>query len=599
MGKPTEIAAKDPVLDRMGALLDQSQRVVAMLLAREPGAAGSSTTDPLNASGAFGRLGLSLAKNPLPVARAQWHLLRDLTALSMRTGKRFLGRPVEPVIAPPPGDRRFRDRAWQDRGAFDFMKQAYLLTSRFTQEVVKNAPGLAPRDALKVEFYLRQMMDALAPTNFPLTNPEVLRAARDSRGQSLLSGLENLMRDLEDGQGSLRVRVTDERAFSPGKNIAVTPGKVIWRNELMELIHYAPRTPSQFSTPLLFIPPWINKFYILDLRPENSLVRWLLDQGHNVFLISWVNPDASLRAKDFERYMTEGPLTALEVIATVTAQKKVHATGYCLGGTLLACTAAALAARGEDRLESATFLTTLTDFSNVGELSLFVEPEVVDALEQKMNARGYLKGEEMSFPFNLMRSNDLIWSHVINNYFLGKQPFPFDMLYWASDSTRMPAAMHAYYLRKMYIENQLANGTLELGGLTLRLQRATSPAFFLSTREDHIAPWKATYQGTQLWGGPSTFVLTGSGHIAGVINPPTPGKYPHWVAPSLPPDPDAWLAQSTEHAGSWWPRWHAWLTSISSAQVEAAAPGGGKVPALADAPGSFVLVREADLPQAW
>ncbi|MBI5494752.1 MAG: class I poly(R)-hydroxyalkanoic acid synthase [Deltaproteobacteria bacterium] len=596
----TSTEQADPVLARMGALAAQSQRIVAMVLARQAGAAGILQADPLKLGGALARFGAALARHPVKVARSQWHLARDTASLTVNAARRVLGRPVTPVVEPAKGDRRFKDAAWSDNAWFDFLKQAHLLGHRFAGELVDAAAELSEADALKVEFYARQFMDALSPSNFPWSNPEVLRATRESHGENLLRGLENLLRDLEAGQGSLRIRVTDENAFKVGGNLAVTPGKVVWRNELCELIHYAPLTETQHATPLLFIPPWINKFYILDLRPENSLVRWLLGQGFNVFLLSWVNPDERHAQKGYGDYLKDGPLTALEVIRTITGKERVHAVGYCLGGTLLATLAAHLAARGDERLASTSYFTTLTDFSAVGELGMFVEPAVVDQVEQKMRARGYLKGEEMQFPFNLMRSNDLIWSHVVNNYLLGRSPFPFDMLYWASDSTRMPAEMHAFYLRNMYVENKLVKpGGLVVLGTPLDLRNVRVPTFMVSTREDHIAPWKATYKATQLFSGPVAFHLAGSGHIAGIINPPTQVKYGFVTAEVNPPDPDAFLAAARETAGSWWPTWAQWLTSHGDEQVPAAPPGGGKVPLLGDAPGSYAPVREADLKQAW
>jgi polyhydroxyalkanoate synthase len=386
--------------------------------------------------------------------------------------------------------------------------------------------------------------------------------------------------------------MTDLDAFSVGRTIAVTPGKVIFQNELMQLIQYNPTTERVLKRPLLVIPPWINKFYILDLRPKNSFVRWATAQGHTVFMVSWVNPDESLAHKDFEDYMKEGVLAALDAIGQATGERGVNAIGYCLGGTLLGSTLAYMAAKGDNRIKSATFFVSMLDFRESGEINVFIDEEQLKALEEKMNRRGFLEGSEMATTFNLLRANDLIWSFVVNNYLLGNEPFPFDLLYWNSDSTRMPAKMHSFYLRNMYRENKLAKpGGISLDGVPIDLGRVKVPAYFLSTREDHIAPWRTTYHGTHLLKGSNRFILAASGHIAGVVNAPESGKYSHWINPDLPDNPEDWLAGGTEIAGSWWPDWQRWVAGLSKAQVEARVPGGGKLPVLEDAPGSYVKVK--------
>jgi polyhydroxyalkanoate synthase len=447
------------------------------------------------------------------------------------------------------------------------------------------------KTAQKVDFYTRQFVDAMSPTNFVMTNPEVLRRTAETGGENLLKGLSNLLSDLERGQGNLRIRMTDESKFKVGENIAVTPGKVVYQNDLMQLIQYTPTTENVLKRPLLILPPWINKFYILDLRPKNSFIRWAVDQGHTVFMVSWVNPDERLAEKGFEDYMLEGPYAALEAIEKATGEKSVNAIGYCLGGTLLSATLAHMATKRDTRIKSATFFTTMVDFAESGELGVFIDEEQLNALEAKMQKRGFLEGREMATTFNMLRANDLIWSFVVNNYLLGQDPFPFDLLYWNDDSTRMPARMHSFYLRRMYQQNDLIKpGGIELLSVKLDLRKIKLPTYILSTREDHIAPWASTYRATQTYGGDIRFVLAASGHIAGVVNPPDAGKYSHWVNTTLPPSPEAWFAGATELAGSWWPDWQRWVTGQEAAQVPARQPKN----AIEDAPGSYVQVMAQD-----
>ena len=389
--------------------------------------------------------------------------------------------------------------------------------------------------------------------------------------------------------------MTDETKFKVGENIAVTPGKVVFRNALMELIQYAPTTETVLKRPLLIIPPWINKFYILDLRPKNSFIRWAVEQGHTVFVVSWVNPDEKLAEKGFDDYMREGPYAALDAIEKATGEKAINAIGYCLGGTLLACTLSHMASRKDTRIKAATFFTTMVDFTEAGELGVFIDEEQLHSLEEKMQKRGFLEGSEMATTFNMLRANDLIWSFVVNNYLMGQEPFPFDLLYWNDDSTRMPARMHSFYLRRMYQQNDLVKpGGVELDGVALDLRKIKVPAYILSTREDHIAPWKSTYRATQIYAGKTRFVLAASGHIAGVVNPPESGKYSHWVHDELPAEPDAWFKGATELAGSWWPDWQRWVLGQDRAMVPAREPGAGALKPLADAPGTYVTVQARD-----
>jgi polyhydroxyalkanoate synthase len=445
-----------------------------------------------------------------------------------------------------------------------------------------------------VDFYTRQFVDALAPSNFLMTNPEALRTTIESKGENLLNGLKNLLDDLERGKGHLAIKMTDMEAFRIGENIAVTPGKVVYQNDLMQLLQYEPTTEKVKRRPLLIIPPWINKFYILDLRPDNSFIRWAVSQGHTVFVISWVNPEEHLAAKTFTDYMLEGPLDALDAIERATGQRDANVIGYCLGGTLLASTLAYMAVKRDNRIKCATYLVTMVDFAEAGELSVFIDEEQLSALEERMNTKGYLEGRDMATTFNMLRANDLIWSFVVNNYLLGKSPFPFDLLYWNADSTRMPAAMHSFYLRNMYQENLLVKpGGITLNGVPIDLRKIKTPAFLLSTREDHIAPWRSTYAATKIYRAPVKFVLSASGHIAGVVNPPG-GKYGHWENDKNPPTPEEWLATATTHPDSWWPLWERWISQYAGGEVPARHPGDGKLKPIEDAPGSYVNVRAAD-----
>lgn len=574
----------------MAEVAERSQRIVADFLKRQ--AEEAANPDPLNIGSAFMEMTARLMQNPAKLMQAQIGFWQDYMTLWQNTARRIMGMDAEPVVAPDPKDRRFKDEAWKENEVFDFIRQSYLLSARYIQNVVAAADGLEPKTAQKVDFYARQFVDAMSPSNFALTNPEVLRRTAETGGENLIKGLNNLLADLERGKGKLSIRMTDLDAFKVGENIAITPGKVVFQNDLMQLLQYEPATEKVLKRPLLIVPPWINKFYILDLRPKNSFIRWAVSQGHTVFVISWVNPDETLAEKGFEDYMLEGPIAALDAIGKATGEKDANVIGYCIGGTLLAATLSYMAQTGDDRVKTATFLTTMLDFEESGELGVFIDEEQLKAMEETMEKKGYLDGTEMSATFNMLRANDLIWSFVVNNYLLGQEPFPFDLLYWNSDSTRMPAHMHSFYLRKMYQENKLVQpGGITLAGVPIDLGRIKVPAYFLSTREDHIAPWKSTYRGTQLLKGPTRFVLAASGHIAGVVNPPDSGKYSHWINADLPADPDTWLAGATELAGSWWNDWHRWITTHGKAQVAARVPGDGELKVIEAAPGSYVQVK--------
>ncbi len=593
-GAGPEIRLPDPVeLTRaMGKIAERSQKLVAEFMRRQAEKPSMGMGDPFNIGQAFLDMTARLMANPAQLVQAQLTLWQDYMTLWQNTTKRMLGQAAQPVISPTAEDRRFRDAAWDDSYVFDYIKQSYLLTARWMQGTVRQVEGLDDKTAKKIDFYTRQFVDAIAPSNFAVTNPEVIRATLESGGENLVKGLQNLLDDIERGDGRLMIKMTDDKAFKVGENIAVTPGKVVFQTPLMQLIQYVPTTPNVAKRPLLIIPPWINKFYILDMREKNSFIRWAVSQGHTVFVVSWVNPDAELAEKSFEDYMRDGTLAALEAIERQTGEKDCNVIGYCLGGTLLACTLAHLQATGrEGRIASATYLTTMIDFTDAGELGVFIDEEQLAALEERMNQKGYLEGADMATTFNMLRANDLIWSFVVNNYLLGKEPFPFDLLYWNSDSTRMPAAMHSFYLRAMYQENKLATGDVTLLDTPIDLTRIKTPSFILSTREDHIAPWKSTYVATRLYRGPTRFVLAASGHIAGVVNPPAANKYGFWTNEKKAKTPEAWLEGATQHEGSWWPEWQRWIADFAGGQTAPRDPAAGPLKPIEDAPGSFVRMR--------
>lgn len=592
--KSPDVKLPDPIeLSRaMVKIAERSQRLVAEFLARQASDGHVGMADPLNVGSAFMEMTARLMANPAKLVEAHVNLWRDYMTLWQNTTRRWLGEKADPVAEPSPEDHRFKDPSWQQNQLFDFIKQSYLLTARWVTNTVRQVDGLDEKTAKKVDFYTRQFVDAMAPSNFVMTNPEVIRATVESGGENLIKGLSNLLEDLERGKGKLSIKMTDAEVFKIGENIATTPGKVIYQNDLIQLIQYNPATEEVYKRPLLIIPPWINKFYILDLREKNSFIKWAVGEGHTVFVISWVNPDERLAQKTFEDYMFEGPLAALGTIKDATGQEEVNVIGYCLGGTLLAATLAYMVAKDDGRFKSATFLGTMVNFAEAGELGVFIDEEQLASLEAMMREKGYLEGSAMATTFNMLRANDLIWSFVVNNYLLGKDPFPFDLLYWNSDSTRMPAAMHSFYLRKMYQENLLSvPGGIELGGIPIDLTKITLPAFILSTREDHIAPWKSTFVATRLYKGPVKFCLSASGHIAGVVNPPDAHKYCYWTSAKKAVTPEEWLASAEQHAGSWWPEWGKWVAKFGGGKVKARIPGAGKLKPIEDAPGSYVRVK--------
>ena len=576
-------------------IAQRSSQIVRRYMASHQGKGAPAFKDELGVAQAFYDMAGKLFSDPTKLAEMHVKLWQDNTSLWHNTMLRFWGLDAKAVVAPAKGDRRFKHDDWEQNFLFDYIKQSYLIASRNLHQMVGSVEGLDEAAAKKVDFYTRQYIDALSPSNFLATNPEVLRETLSTHGQNLVKGLNNLLDDMESGNGQqLRVKMSDPSAFAVGRNLATTPGKVVYQNELMQLIQYAPSTPEVWRRPLLIIPPWINKFYILDMRENNSFVRWAVAQGHTVFMVSWVNPDTEHARCTFDDYMKSGPLAALDAIERATGEKSVNAIGFCLGGTLLASTLGYLAAKKDKRIASATFLATMIDFAEPGELEVFIDEQQVANLEKKMEERGYLEGSEMAHTFNMLRANDLIWSFVVNNYLLGKSPFPFDLLYWNSDSTRMPAAMHSFYLRNMYLRNVLREpGGITLDGVAIDLTRVKTPAYFISTIEDHIAPWKSTYAGAKLFAGETRFVLGGSGHIAGIINPPAANKYCYWTREKLADTPQDWFDGAVQQPGSWWTDWAQWAQSRALEKIPARAPGTGELPAIEDAPGSYVKVKLA------
>ena len=576
-------------------LAERSQRVAQDFFERQAKQDKVTIPDPGVVGDAFAKLSQALLADPGRLMQAQLQWWQQMGELWQHGLRRAAGGQERPLAEPDPADRRFKDEAWSEQLVFDYIKQSYLLAARWIQGTVAEVDTLDAKTKRKVEFYTRQFVDAMAPSNFVLTNPAALKQAAETKGESLISGLRHLLHDLERGKGNLKISMTDETAFRIGENIAVSPGKVIYQNELMQLIQYAPTTETVQRRPLLFVPPWINKFYILDLKPRNSFIKFAVDQGYTVFVISWANPGPNLALKTFENYLDEGPLAALDAIEQAIGEREATVVGYCLGGTLTACMLAWMAARDDTRIKAATFLTTMTDFAEAGELGVFIDDAQLEMIESHMQAKGYLESRHMQQVFNLMRANDLIWSFVVNNYLMGREPMAFDLLYWNADSTRMPYMMHSFYLRNMYQKNLLAQpGGITLKGVPIDLGKIKTPCYFLSAKDDHIAPWASTYLGSLNFGGPVRFVLGGSGHIAGVINPPSSSKYGYWTSAKRPRTAEAWLSGAEQNPGSWWPDWSDWLGKKAGPLVPARIPGEGGLPALEPAPGSFVKVRAAD-----
>lgn len=589
----------DPVelsLNIMQAAL-LAQKATRMMLKSKRGAASISTNlnDMKRASKTLMDVVSHYTRDPVRVAEAQASLWNGWLDIAERAALTFLGEKVEPVTASGKVDKRFNAPEWQKMFIFNVLKQIYLLSTNWLEAQVRSVEELDPHMRDQAQFYVKQLANALSPTNFLFTNPEVLRETFASNGANLVKGMQYLLADVDRGRGKLEIQQTDMSAFTIGENIATTPGKVVYQNDLMQMIQYVPTTPEVHARPLLIFPPWINKYYILDLGPQKSFIRWCLDHGLTVFVVSWVNPDAHLAMKTFEDYMWEGVYAALDAVEKATGQKEVNAIGYCIGGTLLSASLAHMAARKDKRIKSATFFAAQADFTEAGELKVFIDEDQISDIERQMESTGgYLEGSAMAGTFNMLRSNDLVWSYVVNNYLLGREPMAFDLLYWNADATRMPARMHVFYLRECYLNNNLAEGRMTLGGVKLDLRKVKVPVYLQSSREDHIAPYRSVYKSTRLFGGPIRFMMAGSGHIAGVINPPSAKKYQHWINEELPETVEEWVKGATEHPGSWWNNWLEWILPHSGPMVPARIPGDAGLAIIEDAPGSYVKVKSGE-----
>ncbi|MEM1396304.1 MAG: class I poly(R)-hydroxyalkanoic acid synthase [Pseudomonadota bacterium] len=560
-------------------------------------AQGKKSADPLNISEAYKEMMEGFASDPATVLQRQFNLYGAYAKLFANAGRKLTGEEVRPTAAPKPGDKRFRHKAWSENYLLDFIKQSYLITADWLQDTIADLEYDDEHDRKRATFYTRQFVDALAPTNFPMLNPDVIDATLETRGENLMKGLKNLLEDIDRGGGDLDIRQADLDYFKLGENVATTPGKVVFQNDIMQLIQYEPTTEQVAKRPLVIFPPWINKFYILDLQAKNSFIKWMVDQGRTVFIASWVNPGPELADKSFIDYIKEGCFAALDAIKKATGEDDVDAIGYCIGGTMLAAALALMAKSGDERIKSATYFTAQADFSEAGDLLLFVDDAQLDAIEKQMDAAGgVLEGRAMATTFNMLRSNDLIWQFVIDNYMMGKDPARFDLLFWNSDSTRMPKAVHLFYLREFYQKNRLAMGDMRIDGELLDLTDVSIPMFFQAGETDHIAPHQSVYKTAQLFNngnanGKVVFMLAGSGHIAGVINHPDKNKYHHSVNPALPDSVAEWKSNADRFDGSWWNYWMTWLNDVSPGKVAARVPGDGDLAPIEDAPGSFVKVK--------
>jgi polyhydroxyalkanoate synthase len=573
-------------------LMEEGQKVLGGFLERAKGTSGTytATGDWTEVAKLFSELSQPWMAEPARLVEAQAQLLSQYMVLMAHTSDRAMGREAPPLAAPEPGDNRFNDPEWSHNPYFDFWKQAYLITSRWLEEMLEQTSGLDERTRQRASFYLKQVVSAFSPSNFLLTNPVVLRETARSSAQNLVEGMANLVKDMQRSGDLLHISQTDVDAFEVGRNVATAPGKVIFQNDIIQLIQYAPSTDMVFARPLLIVPPWINKFYILDLGPEKSFIRFAVSKGFTVFVVSWVNPDERHAFKTFEDYMREGILAAADAARRETGADKANVIGYCVGGTLLGTTLAYLAARGEEPFSAAAFFAAQVDFTKAGDLMVFIDDAQLKALEEMMTERGYLDGARMATVFNMLRPKDLIWPYIVNNYLLGKKPIPFDLLFWNQDSTRLPATNHKFYLREFYQENRLARGQMTIGDVKLDLGKVKLPIYELCAKEDHIAPARSVFIGSRLFGGPVTYVLAGSGHIAGVINPPSRPKYQYWTNEGRAATLEAWMEGAEEHPGSWWPHFAEWLARHSGGMVPARQPG-ARSGAIEDAPGSYVKVK--------
>lgn len=557
---------------------------------------GEIPADPLNVGEAFQEMLKGLSIDPGTVMQRQFNLWGDYAKLMATMSRKMAGEEVTPAISPATGDKRFMHPAWNENPMLDFVKQSYLIFARWLETTIAQVEFEDEHEKKKAEFFTRQFIDAFAPSNFAMLNPEVIEATLESKGENLLKGLKNLLEDIDRGHGELAIRQADLEFFKLGENIATTPGKVVFQNEIFQLIQYTPSTESVAKTPMLIVPPWINKFYILDLQPQNSFIHWLVDQGRTVFVMSWVNPGPDLKNKTFEDYIKDGLFEALDAVKKATGEEKADTIGYCIGGTMLSTALALMAKKEDHRVNSATFFTAQADFKESGDLLLFVDDEQLDAIEKQMDAAGgVLEGRAMATTFNMLRSNDLIWSFVIDNYLKGKDPARFDLLFWNSDATRMPKNVHLFYLREFYQRNRLARGEMVMDGETLDLSKVDIPIFMQAGETDHIAPHNSVYRTAKLFASGDNdnveYMLAGSGHIAGVVNHPDKHKYHHSTNEALPATLSDWKASATRHPGSWWPYWIEWLNKVSPGKTKARQPGDGGLSVIEDAPGSYVKVK--------
>lgn len=575
---------------KMAKAMEDSQRAYGYFsrqLQEEHTSAYAVATD---ASESYLKYLTETVKHPMVSGKRSFTLGKDYLRLAKATAFQVFGREVDAVISPEKGDIRFSDEGWDENAFFNFLKQAYLLGGTAWLDSISELPGLDDKTRHRAEFFVRQFVNALSPSNYVLTNPELLRLTVKSRGANLVEGFERFVRDLEKSADSLKITMTDDQAFQLGENIATTPGKVVYRGELFELIQYTPVTEKVSETPVLIIPPFVNKYYILDLSEKNSLVKWAVEQGQTVFLVSWVNPTEAQRNAGFDRYVLDGALKAFEVVEEQTGVREINAVGYCIGGTLLMTTLAYMAGRRiKPRAKSATLLTTLTDFSDPGDIGVFIDDNIVKAIEQQNNHKGYFDGRVMAVSFSKLRENSLYWNYYIQNYLKGESPMPFDLLYWNSDSTNIAGACHNDMLRKFYIENQLVKpGAYSVNGTKIDLSKITLPMYFISTHQDHIAKWRITYEGAKICRKNATFVLGESGHIAGIVNPPSKGKYSYWTNDEICDSADTWFENTEQHSGSWWTHWNNWLSEYKGEDVPALDPEQGKLEVLCDAPGTYV-----------
>ncbi|MFI4997950.1 MAG: class I poly(R)-hydroxyalkanoic acid synthase [Hyphomicrobiales bacterium] len=583
----------DELAANLGRLADETTRATNAYLKPHLGTPPSALANAeiTEMTRTLGQVAESWLAEPQRAVEAQARLTGGFIGLWADALRRFKGEEPAPTQQQDQRDARFKDPAWTENPFFDFLRQSYVHATRWAEDMVKEAQGIDPHTRHKAEFYVRQLAGALSPSNFLALNPEIIRQTIEQNGANLVRGAQMLAEDVEAGGGELRLRQTDRGTFEVGVNLATTPGQVVFRNDLIELIQYAPSTETVLRRPLLIVPPWINKFYILDLNPEKSFIRWAVAQGLTVFVVSWVNPDARHAQKSFDAYMKEGIFAALDAVKAATGEDKVAAIGYCVGGTLLSAALGYMAAKGDRRIESATLFTTQVDFKHSGDLQVFVDEEQIRAIEEEMRGRGYLDGKLMATAFNMLRPNDLIWRYVVDVYLKGRAPLPFDLLFWNSDSTRMPAANHSFYMRNCYLENNLSQGRMVIDGVAIDLRKVTIPVYNLAAKEDHIAPAISAFEGSSCFGGEVRYVMAGSGHIAGVVNPPEKQKYQYWTGGPVAGSFQGWVQSATEHKGSWWPDWFAWIEAQAPSRIAARHPGDGKLAPLCPAPGTYVRVK--------